>query len=171
MRTMATAMIDSDRVRLQRYVAAWTTRLARDQEMLSGVRARLEQATATSVGEAADTLVTLGSVVRLRDVESGRSLVLTVVLPSDQEVATTGRLPVGWPGAALLGAREGEEVQWPHGSGTRWVRVEAILFRPQSAYQPGAAERERAPSGFRGEHRLVAPGSRYGQPATEAGLT
>ena len=98
MRTIASAMIDSDHARLQRYVAAWTTRLARDQELISRVRARLEEATVTSVGEAGETLVTLGSVVRLRDVESGRSFVLTVFLPSDQEVETTKRSPAGASG-------------------------------------------------------------------------
>jgi regulator of nucleoside diphosphate kinase len=168
-RTTATAMIDSDHARLQRYVAAWTTRLARDQELVSRVRARLEEATVTSVGEAGEMLVTLGSVVRLRDVESGRLFVLTVFLPSDQEVATTGRLPVCWSGAALLGAREGDEVRWPDGFGNRRVRVEAVLFRPQSAYQPDAAKRYSTRPGFRGEH-TPAPGSRYGQPVAGAAV-
>ena len=170
MRTIASAMIDSDHARLQRYVAAWTTRLARDQELISRVRARLEAATVTSVREAGETLVTLGSVVRLREVEFGRSFVLTVFLPSDQEVETTKRSPVCSSGAALLGAREGEEVQWSDGFGNRRVRVESVLFRPQSAYQPDAAKRDNTRSGLLGEHSLT-PGSRYGQPARKRGFS
>jgi hypothetical protein len=66
-------MIDNDHARLRRYVTAWTARLARDAEHLQSVRARLQGATVLAADEVPAGLVTLHSVIRVRELDSGRA--------------------------------------------------------------------------------------------------
>jgi regulator of nucleoside diphosphate kinase len=162
MRATDVLMVDSDRKRLQQYLAAWAARLARDEEHVERLRRRLESASVAPVGRVPATLVTLRSVIRVRDVDSDRAFVWTVVLPPAEEVATTARSPLSWAGAALLGAHEGDEVQWPSRSGSVRVRVEAVLFQPEAARLAASVkslaegkDMDRAPCGVRGGRRAV----------------
>lgn len=128
-------MLDTDRRRLQRYLAAWEARLARDREYLKQLRQRLQSAGVTPAASVPPTLVTLHSVLRLRELEYGRAFVWTVTLPTDQEVATAARSPVSWAGAVLLGAQEGDVVQWTARADGARVRIETVLFQPQRSRQ------------------------------------
>jgi regulator of nucleoside diphosphate kinase len=121
---------------MRRLLRACEQRLATDQEYFLALRARLDTAQTIDPEDVPASVATMHAQVRLRDVASGRTHVRTVVLPGDAEIAT-GRRPVcAWPGPALLGAREGDEVRWRCGAAARRFRIEKIL------YQPEAAERE-----------------------------
>lgn len=130
-----------DRGRLKRYVAAWEAKLSRDAEHLAKVRARLRSCVELIEDSVPATLVTIGSQVRVRDLESGKSFVWTVVLPPDEEVALTARSPLSWSGATLIGAHEGEELLLDSSAGPRKVRIEAVLFQPEAAQRPARALR------------------------------
>jgi len=156
-------MIDNDHARLRRYVTAWTARLARDAEHLQSVRARLQGATVLAADEVPAGLVTLHSVIRVRELDSGRAFVWTVALPTDEEVHTTARSPRSWVGVTLLGTREGDEVEWVSGSRTLRVRIESVLFRPQAARRTpsltsasNARSMETVPARLRGVEQTAA---------------
>lgn len=121
-----------DRGRLKQYIAAWETKLSRDAQHLAKIRARLHSSVEVIGKTPPTTLVTIGSQVRVRDLESGKSFVWTVVLPPDKEVAQTARSPLSWSGATLIGTREGDEVQLDLPAGQRRVRIEKVLFQPQA---------------------------------------
>lgn len=133
MSTTTASMIDSDHHRLQRYVAAWAARLAREEDQLEDLRRRLQSVGVVDAAKAPPTLVTLHSVIRARELDSGRAFVWTVFLPTDEEVDTTARSPLSSAGAVLLGAQSGDEVLWPSRAGTLRVRIEAVLSRPEEA--------------------------------------
>jgi regulator of nucleoside diphosphate kinase len=117
---------------MRRFLLACEQRLAMDQEHILALRARLAAALTIAPEDVPSTVATMHAQVRLRDVESGRTHVRTVVLPGDAEIAT-GRRPVcAWPGSVLLGAREGDEVRWRCGAGWRRFRVEKILYQPEA---------------------------------------
>jgi len=96
------------------------------------LRALLRVAAAAPPGEVPPTVVTMNTQVRVRDLDSGRAFVWTVILPADDEVAVTAGSPFSWCGATLLGAREGDELQWESCRGLRRVRIEAVLFQPEA---------------------------------------
>jgi len=128
-----------DRGRLTQYIAAWEAKLSRDAEHLAKVRARLRSCVELPEERVPPTRVTIGSQVCIRDVDTGKSFVWTVVLPPDEEVALTARSPLSWSGATLVGAREGDEILLESPAGQRLVRIEAVLFQPEVAQrQPPA---------------------------------
>jgi len=78
-------------------------------------------------------VVTMNSRVRLTDLDSGAQLVYTLVFPADADFKT-GRISVLAPiGTALLGERVGAEIQWEVPAGVRRLRVEELLYQPESA--------------------------------------
>lgn len=78
-------------------------------------------------------VVTMNSRVRLIDLDSGAELVYTLVFPADADY-TAGRISVLAPiGTALLGERVGAEIQWEVPAGVRRLRVEELLYQPESA--------------------------------------
>jgi regulator of nucleoside diphosphate kinase len=141
-----------DRVRLRRFIVAWEDRLTRDRKQIATLRARLRAAVAVPPGEVPPTVVTMNTQVRVRDLDSGRAFVWTVILPADDEVAVTAGSPFSWCGATLLGAREGDELQWESSRGLRRVRIEAVLFQPEArprtqsrSARPACSERKIVP--------------------------
>jgi regulator of nucleoside diphosphate kinase len=122
-----------DRGRLAQYVAAWEAKLSRDAEHVAKLRARLSSCVELPEDRVPPTRITNGSQICIRDVDTGKSFVWTVVLPPDEEVALTVRSPLAWSSATLIGAREGDEILLDSPAGRRRVRIEAVLFQPQVA--------------------------------------
>ena len=81
-------------------------------------------------------IVTIGSQVRVIDLDADRSRVtrgrvIWVVLPASAD-ADAGRISVLAPlGRAVLGRRVGDHVEWRAPGGLRRLRVEAILYQPE----------------------------------------
>jgi transcription elongation factor GreA len=70
--------------------------------------------------------VALGSVVRVRDLDSGRELEHTIVSAAESDPAS-GKLSIDSPlGRALTGARKGDEVTFDAPRGKRRLEVVAI---------------------------------------------
>jgi regulator of nucleoside diphosphate kinase len=134
----------AERERLGRFVEAWESRLALDGKHVATLRARLQAATTMSDGATPANVVTLHSQVRVRDIETGREFVWTVVLPPDEEILKTARSPSSWSGAALLGRRQGDELDWPSRHGSRRVRIEAVLYQPHAVSGSAVREAKRA---------------------------
>jgi regulator of nucleoside diphosphate kinase len=78
-------------------------------------------------------VVTMNSRVRIRDLQWDEVETVTLVYPEDAS-QNEGRVSVTSPlGAALLGARVGEEARWIGARGPRRVIIEAIEFQPEKA--------------------------------------
>ena len=89
-----------------------------------------------SEDEVPSDVVTLQSQVRVRDHETGIASDYTVVSPAQADVSS-GHVSVLAPlGTALLGYREGDEVEWQMPGGFRRLRIERVR-QPQ----PLAADR------------------------------
>jgi regulator of nucleoside diphosphate kinase len=97
---------------------------------LEGQLARTATVPATSVD--ADT-VTMNSKVRLRDLGSNTSQVVTLAYETDADPFGEKLSVLTGLGASLLGARVGDVVQWQTRRGPRRLRVERILFQPEAA--------------------------------------
>jgi regulator of nucleoside diphosphate kinase len=142
--TAASRLISiADRVRLGRFLDACEARLTRERSELAKFRARLESAVAVASDEMPEDVTTMHAQVRMRDLKSDRTFVCTVDLPPDREVSSSMRSALSWPAVALLGAREGEELQWRGRSDTRRVRLEKVLFQPEAMEREARAQARR----------------------------
>ena len=78
-------------------------------------------------------VVTLGSRVRLRDLDTGDVGEYTLVLPGRADFRA-GRVSVLAPvGTALLGQQEDDVVEWVVPAGRKRFRIEAVMYQPERA--------------------------------------
>lgn len=87
----------------------------------------LDSAIIVADDELPDDVVSMGSVVTFDDVETSESSTIVLVYP-DEADARKGRISVLAPvGAALVGLRVGETIEWPVPvGGTRHLRVAEV---------------------------------------------
>ena len=108
----------------------------RDREHLLDLSDELERAQVIRDDEMPSDVVTLQSQVRVRDRETGMASNYTLVSPAQADVSS-GHVSVLAPlGTALLGYREGDEVEWQMPGGVRRLWIERVR-QPQ----PLAADR------------------------------
>jgi regulator of nucleoside diphosphate kinase len=104
-----------------------------DRDDVSGLVGELQRAVVVPASEIPPDVITMNSRARLLDLDQLTTLELTVVYPEDADFAE-GRISVVAPiGAAMLGYRVGDEIEWVVPSGPRRLRVEAILYQPEAA--------------------------------------
>jgi regulator of nucleoside diphosphate kinase len=102
----------------------------RDTEHLLDLSDGLDRAQVVSEGEMPSDVVTLQSQVRVRDRETGMVSNYTLVSPAQADLSS-GRVSVVAPlGTALLGYREGDEVEWQMPGGVRRLWIERVM-QPQ----------------------------------------
>lgn len=78
-------------------------------------------------------IITMNSVVRLRELKTQTELEITLVYPKEADV-TQRKISILAPVAtAVLGCRVGDQIQWPLPKGTATYAVEAILYQPEAA--------------------------------------
>lgn len=120
-----------DRKRLQALLSRPTDAMDRDD--VSDLVAEVQRAIVVPASEVPPDVITMNSRARLLDLDQRTTLELTVVYPEDADFAA-GRISVVAPiGAAMLGYRVGDEIEWVVPSGPRRLRVEAILYQPEAA--------------------------------------
>lgn len=113
-----------------------------DGPALSRLGGELARAQLVSPDDLPSDVVTMGSVVKVRDMDTDERMQLTVSWPEDAN-PHEGCINVLAPlGMALLGARVGDDIEWPVPAGARRLRLEAVIFQPRAmslAVAPGTA--------------------------------
>lgn len=123
-----------DAARLERLLDGESPRPAERSEGAKRLDERLDVARIVAGRQVATDVVTMNSVVRLRDEQGGEMTEVRLVYPAD--IAGGGqRVSVLSPlGLVLLGAHEGERLAAAlPGGGYRHYRVEALVFQPEAA--------------------------------------
>lgn len=99
---------------------------------VAALAAELERAKIVDGSEVTPDVVTMGSVVRFVDVETGDEKEITLVYPHEANVAENKISVLAPVGAALLGLRTGHSISWPVPSGrARRFRLVEVLFQPK----------------------------------------
>jgi regulator of nucleoside diphosphate kinase len=136
----------ADAERLQRVVSARRGPRGRDEAHLDALEEELERAEVVDAGSMPPDVVTMHSRVRVRDMESGKEAEYTLSFPSEADL-DQGRLSVLAPiGTALLGYREGDQIEWPVPAGIRRLEVTQVLFQPEAAATSAGRERRSLPT-------------------------
>jgi regulator of nucleoside diphosphate kinase len=107
-----------------------------DGERLAALRAELDRATIVEPGEVPADVITMNSRFRVRDMAADEVHEYSLVYPHEADI-TKGLISILAPiGTALLGYRTGDTIEWKVPSGTRVLKVEAILYQPESSGGP-----------------------------------
>jgi regulator of nucleoside diphosphate kinase len=104
-----------------------------DTDATERLDAELARAQLMAQTEIPADVVTMNSDVVYEDATSGERRAIRLVYPRDAE-ATRGYVSVLAPiGSALLGLRQGQEIEWPTPSGKRRLRVLEVPYQPERA--------------------------------------
>ena len=100
----------------------------------AALQAELDRAEVVEPHEMPADVVTMNSTVRFVMESTGDSFEMTLVYPRDS-TGEPNRISILAPvGSALLGLSVGESIEWPRpGGGSIRVRIDAILYQPESA--------------------------------------
>jgi regulator of nucleoside diphosphate kinase len=111
-----------------------------DREHLEMLAQELDRAEVVQAKDIPADTVTMHSHVLVRDLDTGGESTYTLVYPSDADIAK-GKISILAPIAtALLGYREGDEIEWPTPGGRRRLNVIQVLYQPEAAGdEPGCS--------------------------------
>jgi regulator of nucleoside diphosphate kinase len=123
---------EDDMARLRELVRQGRMTARRDHDHLADLEEELDRAEVVAAADIAADVVTMQSMVRVRDLDRNARLVYTIVFPVDADIDKQ-RISVLAPiGTALIGYRTGDVVEWATPGGRKRLRIEAVLFQPEA---------------------------------------
>lgn len=143
MRLRPIVLSEADAQRLRGLLAARAAS-SHDQEHLLELQAELERAVVRAPSEVPADVVAMNAQVSVLDLATGERRQFALVLPAEADV-TAQRISVLAPlGTAVLGYREGDEVEWVMPGGLRTLRIERVRqAEPVDAAARGEVPRAR----------------------------
>ena len=115
-----------------------TSRSDRDRQNLDRLDRELRRARRVAAAERPADVVALEAEVTVRDLDDQTEATYQLVLPAKADVARN-RLSVLAPiGAALLGYRRGDQIEWPVPGGRRRLRIERVVRPAGNERREGA---------------------------------
>jgi regulator of nucleoside diphosphate kinase len=126
MRDRPIFITELDAAKLRGLLAAFAA-AERDQGHLEELNLELERAFVVEATDLPRDVVTMHTRVQVADLMTGKRHELVLVFPEQADVAAQ-RVSVLAPiGTALLGYREGDEVEWHTPGGLRRLRIENVI--------------------------------------------
>ena len=124
---------DIDQRRLRSYLRKVASRGESDAPRLGALHSRLRRARIVRPKRMPANVVTMNSLVVLRNLDSGDRLTCRLAYPyearqSPRNVSVSRAL-----GTAILGKRVGQVVRWPAGMRDRPMRIQQVLYQPEAA--------------------------------------
>jgi regulator of nucleoside diphosphate kinase len=123
---------DSDLERLNEVIKTAKEKYEKDRNCLSKLVAELERAQILPHDAIPPDVVTMNSVVSLKDLDTKEEMVFRLVYPGetdfDEEVVSV-LAPVG---TAVLGYRVGDTIEWEVPGGMRRLQIMEILHQPEA---------------------------------------
>jgi regulator of nucleoside diphosphate kinase len=133
MKKRALIISDADRQELEALIESARLDPRVREDYLAALGAELRRARVVPARKVPPDVVTMNSVVRLRDLDSDETGEYELVYPADADVARH-RISVLAPiGTAILGYRLGDVIEWPVPAGLRRLRVEGVQHQPERA--------------------------------------
>lgn len=104
-----------------------------ERENLHRLMEDLDRADVVALRDIPADIVTMNSMVKLRDLDSGEEMVFTLVFPSSADVSK-GKISVLAPvGSAILDYKAGDIIEWKVPGRMRRLRIENVLYQPEAA--------------------------------------
>ena len=133
MRNERALITDVDHVRLRELLEFLGSQVRADRCNTELLRGRIRQARIIGRREVPPEVVTMNSLVRIRDLDRDASATIALSYPEEADVDGK-RISVDSPlGAAMLGRRAGERFEVACDCLRRSVQIEHVYYQPESA--------------------------------------
>lgn len=100
---------------------------------LKDLEEELTRASIVESDEVPGDVITMNSRVRLKDMDTGEEMTLSLVFPQDADI-DQGRISILAPvGTGMLGYRVGDVLEWQVPAGLRRLEILEILYQPEAA--------------------------------------
>ena len=131
MKNRSILMSDADHKRLEALIESARYSASLREDYLAALEGELRRARVVPQSDVPPEVITMNSVVRLRDLDTDETEEYELVYPADADVGHN-RISVLAPvGTAILGYRLGDVIKWPVPAGLRRLRVEEVLYQPE----------------------------------------
>jgi regulator of nucleoside diphosphate kinase len=151
---------DADYARLTALIESARLRASASERDLAALENELKRATIVPADKVPADVVTMNAVARVQDLDWKETETYTLVFPLEADISRN-RISVLAPvGAALLGYREGDLIEWPVQGAVRRLRVKEVLYQPDrvaGVKKKKASDREKAST------RVASSASRSGR--------
>ncbi|HEX6943336.1 MAG TPA: nucleoside diphosphate kinase regulator [Gemmatimonadaceae bacterium] len=122
-----------DMDRLRKLLSNTSDPFGKDRPYLETLLVELDRAKVVAPEGIDADVVTMNSTVRVRECDSGRTTVFTLVFPERANPETNHVSVIAPLGAALLGYRVGDRISFKVPTGTRTCEIEAVVYQPEAA--------------------------------------
>ncbi|ARS35464.1 transcription elongation factor GreAB [Pontibacter actiniarum] len=124
-------LTEKDHQRLHSLVQAH--RLENNPAAVAALSKELKRAKVVPSAEVPVDVVTMNSLVKLKEMNSSTEMEITVVYPKDADLGSRKVSVLAPVGTAILGCRVGDEVSWPSPKGTVVYQVVEVVYQPEAA--------------------------------------
>lgn len=136
MREYPIIVTDQDLSRLRGLLGGMSQASIRDRGHLSQLQSELDRALVVPCDEVPFGVVTIDSLVRVVDLDTGGRSALTLVLPDEADAAERLISVLAPVGTALLGLRASDDVEWTTPRGRHRLHIEHVIQPNQVARTP-----------------------------------
>ncbi|MBN1289193.1 MAG: nucleoside diphosphate kinase regulator [Actinobacteria bacterium] len=124
---------DFDLERLKGLIESAEITMGRDSKHLVELESELRRAKVVDSKDIPRDVITMNSQVDLTDVDTGKKMILTLVFPPDADMDKNKISILAPVGTAMIGYGKGDIIEWPVPAGRKRLRVDGILYQPESA--------------------------------------
>jgi regulator of nucleoside diphosphate kinase len=104
-----------------------------DEQQRAALRRRLRGSRIVGPKDVPANVVTMNSLVVLRNLDSGDRLTCRLAYPHEASQSPHS-VSVSRPlGVAMLGKRVGQVIRWPRGNTDRRMRIQQVLYQPEAS--------------------------------------
>ncbi len=105
----------------------------RPRHLILDLRGELERAVIVEPKDVPEDVVTMRSVVQLVDMDTKKEEEYRLVYPHEADIRE-GKISILAPvGTAIIGAREGETIEWNVPNGLRRLKIKKVTHQPEAA--------------------------------------
>ncbi len=127
---------EHDQARLQEMILQAMRQRYRGTRDLRELQALLDRAEVVPDGQMPENVATMGSQVRVRDLDTQREHTYTLVWPDETDLDESKVSVLAPLGAALLGRKSGAEFEWEVPEGIRNLKILELLSQPEGQGDP-----------------------------------
>jgi len=122
-----------DRKRLMRLIEDSNNFNNPDKNYLKELEKELNRGKIVEPKDIPKDVITMNSMVRLKDLDSGEEMTYTLVFPGIADISKNKISILAPIGTALIGYKVGDIIEWKVPAGLRKLKVEEILYQPEAA--------------------------------------
>ena len=121
-----------DMRRLEEYFNITPYLTGKNRQYYESLQEKLDCAEIVDPKDIPENIITMNSLIRLKDLDSGEEKTYWLVFPDKTEASQQALLSVLAPiGTALLGHKEGDIIEWNTTRGTRKYSVTEVVYQPE----------------------------------------